>query len=76
MEPIREIASRHRLQVIEDAAHALPASYNGQMAGTLVWLVSLVSHQDPLDLIEKNHSYTMPDSASQEGPSRVHEYIG
>jgi len=33
MDRIREIAQNHRLLVIEDAAHALPASYKGQMVG-------------------------------------------
>jgi dTDP-4-amino-4,6-dideoxygalactose transaminase len=31
---IREIAGTHRLKLIEDAAHALPASYKGQKVGT------------------------------------------
>jgi dTDP-4-amino-4,6-dideoxygalactose transaminase len=35
MTPILEIAQRHSLSVIEDAAHALPATYKGQMIGTL-----------------------------------------
>src|SRR5712692_7224198 len=35
MDAIREIARSYRLKVIEDAAHALPASYKGQMVGTL-----------------------------------------
>jgi perosamine synthetase len=32
---IMEIARRHNLYVIEDAAHALPANYRGQMIGTI-----------------------------------------
>jgi perosamine synthetase len=35
MQPIIEIARRHHLYVIEDAAHALPARYHGQMVGTI-----------------------------------------
>jgi perosamine synthetase len=35
MDAILDIARRHGLKVIEDAAHALPASYNGRMIGTL-----------------------------------------
>jgi perosamine synthetase len=35
MDAILDIARRHRLLVIEDAAHALPTRYNGQMIGTL-----------------------------------------
>ena len=35
MEPILEIAQRHKLYVIEDAAHALPASYQGKKVGTI-----------------------------------------
>lgn len=35
MGPILEIAQRHRLKVIEDAAHALPATYKGNLIGTL-----------------------------------------
>jgi dTDP-4-amino-4,6-dideoxygalactose transaminase len=33
MDPIYEIASRHGLAVIEDAAHALPARYRGRVIG-------------------------------------------
>jgi dTDP-4-amino-4,6-dideoxygalactose transaminase len=33
MDPIYDIASRHGLAVIEDAAHALPAKYRGRMIG-------------------------------------------
>lgn len=35
MEPILEIARRHKLYVVEDAAHALPASYQGKKVGTI-----------------------------------------
>lgn len=35
MSPIMENARRHGLKVIEDAAHALPCTYEGQMIGTL-----------------------------------------
>ncbi|MGH7847513.1 MAG: DegT/DnrJ/EryC1/StrS family aminotransferase [Candidatus Binatia bacterium] len=35
MDRIRRFARDHRLQVIEDAAHALPARYQGQMIGTI-----------------------------------------
>lgn len=35
MEPILEIARRHKLYVIEDAAHALPAKYHGRTVGTI-----------------------------------------
>lgn len=35
MNPILDVAHRHRLKVIEDAAHALPSSYRGRMIGTL-----------------------------------------
>jgi dTDP-4-amino-4,6-dideoxygalactose transaminase len=35
MDAILEIARRHGLKVIEDAAHALPATYKGKMIGTL-----------------------------------------
>jgi len=35
MDRIREIAMRHGLAVIEDAAHALPARYRGRMVGTI-----------------------------------------
>jgi perosamine synthetase len=35
MEPILEIARRHHLYVIEDAAHALPAKYFGKKVGTI-----------------------------------------
>src|SRR5712692_576637 len=34
LEAIGQLAESHRLQVIEDAAHALPASYRGKRIGT------------------------------------------
>ena len=34
MDPIRELARAHRLLVLEDAAHALPASYRGCRIGS------------------------------------------
>jgi dTDP-4-amino-4,6-dideoxygalactose transaminase len=35
MDEILEIARQHRLKVMEDAAHALPASYRGRSIGTI-----------------------------------------
>jgi dTDP-4-amino-4,6-dideoxygalactose transaminase len=35
MDPILEIARRHHLKVIEDAAHALPSAYKGRRVGAL-----------------------------------------
>lgn len=35
MDPILEVAEHHGLTVIEDAAHAFPASYKGRMVGTI-----------------------------------------
>jgi dTDP-4-amino-4,6-dideoxygalactose transaminase len=35
MNAILDLAQKHGLQVIEDAAHSLPASYNGRAIGTL-----------------------------------------
>jgi len=35
MDPILELARRYNLKVIEDAAHALPASYHGKKVGTI-----------------------------------------
>ena len=35
MDAIIEIAKRHRLQIIEDCAHAVEASYRGQATGTM-----------------------------------------
>jgi dTDP-4-amino-4,6-dideoxygalactose transaminase len=35
MKSIIEIARRHNLKIVEDAAHALPATYGGQSIGTL-----------------------------------------
>lgn len=34
LDAIREVADQHGLTVIEDAAHALPTTYNGRMIGT------------------------------------------
>lgn len=35
MNPILEIAKKHNLAVIEDAAHAIPTTYNGKLIGSL-----------------------------------------
>jgi len=35
MSELLDLAQRHHLHVVEDAAHALPANYRGQMVGTL-----------------------------------------
>jgi dTDP-4-amino-4,6-dideoxygalactose transaminase len=35
MDTLLDIAARHNLYVVEDAAHALPARYEGRMIGTL-----------------------------------------
>lgn len=35
MDALLDIATRHNLHVLEDAAHALPAKYKGRMVGTL-----------------------------------------
>ena len=35
MEAIQDLAKRHRLRVIEDAAHALPASFRGVRVGSI-----------------------------------------
>jgi dTDP-4-amino-4,6-dideoxygalactose transaminase len=35
MDRILEIAKQHKLKVIEDAAHALPAAYHGKRVGTI-----------------------------------------
>ncbi len=45
MNTILDIASRHRLLVIEDAAQALLSSYNGQHLGTLGHLGCLSFHE-------------------------------
>lgn len=35
MDPIADVAAAHGLAIVEDAAHALPASYRGRPVGTL-----------------------------------------
>ncbi|MGB4782067.1 DegT/DnrJ/EryC1/StrS family aminotransferase, partial [Candidatus Methylomirabilis sp.] len=35
MDPIMELAREHQLHVVEDAAHALPATYKGKMVGAI-----------------------------------------
>ncbi|MGH7568148.1 MAG: DegT/DnrJ/EryC1/StrS family aminotransferase [Gemmatimonadales bacterium] len=34
LDPIRELAAAHRLTIIEDAAHAMPAKYKGRFIGS------------------------------------------
>ena len=43
MGPIFDIAQRHGLKVIEDAAHALPTTYRGSLIGTLPSAASVFS---------------------------------
>lgn len=40
MDQLLELAERHNLFVVEDAAHALPARYKGRMVGTMGTLTS------------------------------------
>ena len=35
MQPILDLAHQHNLYVVEDAAHSMPAAYDGQMIGTI-----------------------------------------
>lgn len=35
MNPLLELAKQHNLRILEDAAHALPAQYGGQIIGTI-----------------------------------------
>jgi dTDP-4-amino-4,6-dideoxygalactose transaminase len=35
MAPLMEVAERHSLEIVEDAAHALPTTYAGQIVGSL-----------------------------------------
>jgi perosamine synthetase len=35
MDPVQEIASRHGIPIIEDAAHTFPASYKGRQIGSI-----------------------------------------
>jgi dTDP-4-amino-4,6-dideoxygalactose transaminase len=35
MKPIMDLAHKHDLRIVEDAAHALPAKYEGRMIGTI-----------------------------------------
>lgn len=44
MDAIREIAERHNLIIIEDAAHALGSEYKGQKVGTLADMVEFSFH--------------------------------
>jgi perosamine synthetase len=46
MDPILELAARHDLKVIEDAAHALPAQYNGRPVGSIGDLTVFSFHQN------------------------------
>jgi dTDP-4-amino-4,6-dideoxygalactose transaminase len=45
MDAIMEIAQRHKLHVIEDAAHAILAAYKGRMLGTIGDLGCLSFHE-------------------------------
>ncbi len=51
MDRIHAIARAHKLRVIEDAAHALPARYRGKMVGTLsdVTCFSFLRHEEHHD---------------------------
>ena len=43
MQPILDLAKKHNLKVIEDAAHALPTTYQGKTIGTLASDVTVYS---------------------------------
>ena len=43
-DPLREIAEHHRLVIIEDAAHALGATYRGRKVGTINEMTTLSFH--------------------------------
>jgi dTDP-4-amino-4,6-dideoxygalactose transaminase len=43
MDPVLEIARRHGLRVIEDAAHAIPTAYRGALVGTLASDITVFS---------------------------------
>ena len=45
MDAVRDVAARHGLLVVEDAAHALMATYRGELAGTLGDLACLSFHE-------------------------------
>jgi dTDP-4-amino-4,6-dideoxygalactose transaminase len=45
MDEINQVAARHQLLVIEDAAHAFLATYRGRLAGTLGDLACLSFHE-------------------------------
>ncbi len=45
MDAILELAERHRLVVVEDAAHALPASLNGKPLGSIGHLSTFSFHE-------------------------------
>jgi dTDP-4-amino-4,6-dideoxygalactose transaminase len=45
MEAIAAVAARHRLRVVEDAAHALPATYRGAPLGSLGDLATFSFHE-------------------------------
>ena len=70
LDPIQDLACQHGLAVMEDAAHALPASYKGRMigAGAESGRLQLLRHQEPHHR-RRRHAHRIAPSSSP-GPER------
>jgi len=74
MDELLEIARRHRLTVIEDAAHALPASYRGRRVGTIGDVTAFSFYATKNLTTGEGGMLTMADSelAERLRPRRLH----
>jgi len=75
MDTINEIARRHGLAVVEDAAQALLCSYKGRAAGALADLACFSFHETKNVVSGEGGALTM-SSADQYARSRIHAEKG
>ncbi len=74
MDAIMEIARRHRLLVIEDAAHAVLSTYRGRPAATLGDFGCLSFHESKNVMAGEAGALVISDPALAERACRVWEY--
>jgi len=63
---LSEVARRHNLTVIEDAAHALATEYRGQRIGTMGWLTAFSFYATKNLATGEGGALVVPDEATAE----------
>jgi dTDP-4-amino-4,6-dideoxygalactose transaminase len=71
MDAVRSLAVRHNLHVIEDAAHALPASFGGKRVGTISELTAFSFYATKTITTGEGGMLTTDDDAHAERAARM-----